>query len=156
MTEFPSNSKLPRSEKPAPERVVEQVVSGEVSSRKKPLGRRLREIFIGGDTKSVVSYVISDVLMPQAKEMFVEAVSSGFEKLIYGDSRPPRRYGSRPTTNPGPTNYTRYAVRGNNPIGRQSHEDRRTTASVRTHDLDDVLLATRVEAETVIDRMYDL
>jgi hypothetical protein len=47
-------------------------------------------------------------------------------------------------------------VRGNNPIGRQSHEDRRTTASVRTHDLDDVLLATRVEAETVIDRMYDL
>lgn len=156
MTEFPSNSKLPRTERTAPEKVVEQVVSGEVSSRKKPLGRRFREVFIGGDTKSVIQYVISDVLMPQAREMFVEAVSSGFERLIYGDSRPNRRYGARPTTNPGPTNYTRYAMRGNNPIGRQGHEERRPTASVRTHDLDDILLATRIEAETVIDRMYDL
>jgi hypothetical protein len=156
MTEFPSNSKNPQTPNPAPEKVVEQVVSGEATSRKKPLGRRFREVFIGGDTKSVISYVFSDVLMPQAKEMFVEAVSSGFERLIYGDSRPGRRSGVRPPTGPGPTNYTRYAVRGNNPIGRQGHEDRRPTVSVRTQDVDEILLATRVEAETVIDRMYDL
>lgn len=158
MTEFPGNSKNAQPSKPAdPERIVEQVVSGEVTSRKKPLGRRLREVFIGGDTKSVISYVFSDVLMPQAKEMFVEAVSSGFEKLIYGDARPgSRRPSSRPPTGPGPTNYTRYAVRGNNPIGREGREDRRPTASVKTQDIDDILLATRVEAEMVIDRMYDL
>jgi hypothetical protein len=156
MTEFPSNSKLPRADSGTSDKVVEQVVSGEVSSRKKPLGRRLREVFIGGDTKSVVSYVFTEVLLPQAKEMLTEAVSSGFEKLIYGESRPGRRYGSRPTVTPGPTNYTRYAVRGNNPIGRHGVEDRRPTASVRTHELDDILLATRVEAETVVDRLYDL
>jgi hypothetical protein len=156
MTEFPSNSKNPQTPKPVPEKVVEQVVSGEATSRKKPIGRRLREVFIGGDTKTVISYVFSDVLMPQAKEMFVEAVSSGFEKLIYGDARPNRRYGNKPQPGPGPTNYTRYSTRGNNPIGRQGQEDRRPTASVRTQDIDDILLATRVEAETVIDRMYDL
>lgn len=157
MTEFPSNSRMPRTEKPVPERIVESVVSGEVASRRKPLSRRFREVFIGGDTKSVIGYVLSDVLLPQAREMFVEAVSSGFERLIYGENRPGRRYGSRPTTTtPGPTNYTRYGVRGNNPIGRQGQEDRRPTATVRTHELDDILLATRVEAETVIDRMYDL
>jgi hypothetical protein len=156
--EFPSNSKNSQTHKPAavPEKVVEQVVTGEAASRKKPLGRRLREVFIGGDTKSVVSYVITDVLVPQAKDMFAEAVSSGFERLIYGDSRPGRRYGGRPQTGPGPTNYTRYAVRGNNPIGRQDREDRRPTASARTQDIDDILLATRVEAETVVDRLYDL
>lgn len=156
MTEFPSNSKNPQTPKPA-DKVVEQVVTGEVASRKKPLGRRLREIFIGGDTKSVVSYVITDVLVPQAKDMFAEAVSSGFERLIYGDaSRPGRRYGGRPHTGPGPTNYTRYAVRGNNPIGRQVHDERRPTASVRTQDIDDILLETRPEAELVVDRLYDL
>lgn len=156
MTEFPSNSKNSQTQKPA-EKVVEQVVTGEATSRKKSLGRRFREVFIGGDTKSVVAYVITDVLVPQAKDMLSEAVSSGFERLIYGDSsRPNRRYGNRPQSGPGPTNYTRYAVRGNNPIGRQGQEDRRPTASVRTQDLDDILLATRVEAETVIDRMYDL
>lgn len=156
MTEFPSNSKNSQPPQPEPERVVEQVVTGEVTSRKKSLGRRFREVFIGGDTKTVISYVFSDVLMPQAKEMFVEAVSSGFEKLIYGEARPGRRTGTRHPTGPGPTNYTRYAVRGNNPIGRQGVEDRRPAASVRTQDIDDILLATRPEAELVIDRMYDL
>lgn len=158
MTEFPSNSKKSQPDKPAaPEKVVEQVVTGEAASRKKPLGRRLREVFIGGDTKSVVHYVITDVLVPQAKDMLSEAVSSGFERLIYGDSRPGRRIGNRPPSGPGPTNYTRYAVRGNNPIGRQDQADpRRPVASVRTQDIDDILLQTRVEAEHVIDRMYDL
>lgn len=154
MTEFPSNSKLP----PKPnieDKKIESVVSGEVVSRKKPLGRRFREIFIGGDTKSVMHYVIADVLIPQAKDMLSEAVSQGFERLIYGESRPHRRFPNR--TNPGgPTNYTRYAVRGNNPIGRSGIEDRRPNVTAQNHALDDILLATRVEAETVLDRMYDL
>lgn len=158
MTEFPSNSKNSQTTPQTQERVVEAVVSSEATSRKKPLGRRLREVLIGGDTKSVINYVFSDVLMPQAKEMFVEAVSSGFEKLIYGEARSSRRYGGqgRPQTGPGPTNYTRYAVRGNNPIGRQTQESRRPNASIRTQEIDDILLATRVEAELVVDRLYDL
>lgn len=154
MTEFPSNSKNSQPPKP-PEKNVQQVVTGEAASRKKSLGRRFRDVFIGGDTKSVVAYVIGDVLVPQAKDMLAEAISSGFERLIYGDSSPGRRFGRRPPTGPGPTNYTRYAVRGNNPIGRQGHEDRRPV-TVRTQDIDDILLATRVEAEMVVDRMYDL
>jgi hypothetical protein len=156
MTEFPSNSKNPQTPPKPVEKIVEQVVTGEAASRKKTLGRRFREVFIGGDTKSVISYVIADVLVPQAKDMFAEAVSSGFERLIYGESRPGRRHGMRTQAGPGPTNYTRYSARGNNPIGRQEREDRRPTASVRTQDLDDILLATRVEAEAVVDRMYDL
>jgi len=154
MTEFPSNSRnAPRS---APEdKNIEPVVSGEVASRKKPLGRRLREVFIGGDTKSVMHYVVADVLIPQAKDMLVEALGQGFEKLIYGESRPGRRMGPRHMS-PGPTNYTRYAVRGNNPLGRQIRDDPRPPLSPRTQQMDDIILATRVEAETVLDRMYDL
>lgn len=154
MTEFPSNSRNPQKSTPE-HKNIESVVSGEVSSRKKPLGRRLREVFIGGDTKSVLSYVITEVLIPQAKDMASEAVSQGVEKLIYGESRPGRRLGSRHLS-AGPTNYTRYAVRGNNPIGRQVREDPRSPASLRSQDMDDIILATRVEAETVLDRMYDL
>lgn len=154
MTEFPSNSKLPHKT-PTEDKKIESVVSGEVASRKKPLGRRFREVFIGGDTKSVLHYVIADVLIPQAKDMLSEAVSQGFERLIYGESRPGRRPGSR-YSSPGPTNYTRYAVRGNNPIGRQGREDPRTAPGVRSQQMDDIILATRVEAETVLDRMYDL
>jgi hypothetical protein len=155
MPEFPGNSKHSQQPPKPAEKIVEQVVSGEAASRKKPLGRRLREVFIGGDTKSVLGYIVQDVLIPQAKDMLTEAVSSGFERLIYGEDRRVNRsrYGARPSS--GPTNYTSYAARGNNPIGNQGVH-RQPNASIRTQSIDDILLATRPEAETVVDRMYDL
>lgn len=156
-TEFPGNSK--NNPRPQPQgsepKKVESVVTGEVQARKRGLFKRFKDVFIGGDSRSVVQYVVMDVLVPQAKDMITEAASQGFERLIYGEHRPRNRFGSgaRP---PGPTNYTRYSVRGNNPIGRSGVEDRRPTAQARSHTIDDILLATRVEAETVLDRMYDL
>lgn len=154
--EFPSNSKDSRPKTPVnEEKKVESVVTNAVETRKKSLFKRFTEVFIGGDSRSVVQYVLNDVLLPQAREMITEAASQGFERLIYGESRGPRRPGggARPG---GPTNYTRYAVRGNNPIGRAAGEDRRPMAQPRTSDVDDILLATRVEADTVLDRMYDM
>lgn len=156
MPEFPSNSKSKQPQPAAGDKVVEQVVTSEAASRKKPLGRRLREIFIGGDSKSVWNYVIADVLIPQAKDMLVEAVGTGIERMIYGDNRPRRTGGSRPHVGPGPTNYTRYADRGNNPIGRYGVANREPNASLRTQSIDDILLATRVEADAVLERMYDI
>lgn len=156
MPDFPSNSKSQPPKPAAPEKVIEPVVVSEAASRKKSLGRRLREVFIGGDSKSVVNYVIADVLIPQAKDMFVEAVSTGFERMIYGENRSRRPGGGyRPNVGAGPTNYTRYADRGNNPIGRHA-SGRQPNASLRTQSIDDILLATRVEAEAVVERMYDI
>ena len=152
---FPSNSKSPRQE---PERVVEQVVQDPAKKRKKSIGRQFREVFIGGDTRSVVHYVIFDILVPQAKDMMADAASSGFEKLIFGENRPAnRRFGSRPTQ----TNYTnyanRYAVRGNNPVGRAERDPQgRPPATPQGHPMDDILLASRAEADEIIGRMYDL
>lgn len=155
MPDFPSNSKSQPPTKA--EKIVEPVVTSEAATRKKSLGRRLREIFIGGDSKSVLNYVVSDILVPQAKDMLVEMVTSGFERTIYGESRPPRRPGGyRPNVGAGPTNYTRYADRGNNPIGRHGVSERHPNASLRTQSIDDILLATRVEAEAVVERMYDI
>lgn len=160
MSEFPSNSKTPRPQTPAAEqeKKVESVVTNNVEKRKKSLLKRFVDIFIGGDSKSVVHYVVMEVLVPQAKDMMTEAASQGFERLIYGDSRPsrgPRRSGG-PGGSAGPTNYTRYAVRGNNPLGRSEGQDRRPVSPPRSQGSDDILLATRVEAETVLDRLYDL
>ena len=156
-TEFPGNSKHPNPQPDGKEsKKIESVVSAEAIARKRSLGKRLKDVFIGGDSRSVLHYVIMDVLVPQAKDMITEAASQGFERLIYGESRPNRRMGPRPGSGPSPTNYTRYAVRGNNPIGRFERESRQPTASVRTQEIDDILLATRVEADTVLEHMYDL
>lgn len=155
MTEFPGNSKRPQEPQENPKK-IESVIQTEAVARKKSLGRRLKEIFIGGDSRSVMQYVFMDVLVPQAKDMLAEATSQGFERLIYGESRPGRRY-PRPSAGANYTPYNRYSARGNNPIGRSQAmgSDRPPTASVRGHRIDDILLATRVEADTVLDRMYD-
>lgn len=157
-TEFPGNSKLPRREEADPEREkkVESVVTNEVTTRKKPLGRRILNIFVGGDSKSVAQYVIGDVLIPQVKDMIVEATTQGFERMIYGESRSGyrRRNPNRPGS--GPTQYNRYAVRGNNPLGRAGADDRRPVAEPRGQDVDDLLFATRPEAELTLERMYDM
>jgi hypothetical protein len=156
--EFPGNSKMPRPHAPAveQEKKVESVVTNDVEKRKKSLLKRFVNIFIGGDSRSVVHYVVMEVLVPQAKDMMTEAASQGFERLIYGDSRPNRRGGLAGRPPGGGTPYNRYAVRGNNPIGRTTSEDHRRTAQPRSQNVDDILLATRVEAETVLDRLYDL
>lgn len=159
-TEFPGNSKMPRPHAAAPEqeKKIESVVTNEVEKRKKSLFKRFVSVFIGGDSKSVVQYVFTEVLIPQAKDMITEAASSGFERLIYGDNQQSRGYrrSSRTGYTQGPTNYTRYAVRGNNPIGRPSGESHRPVHQARTQSVDDILLATRIEAETVLERLYDL
>jgi hypothetical protein len=157
-TEFPGNSKFSRADKPEPEheKKVESVVTNEVTTRKKPLGRRILNIFIGGDSRSVVNYVLMDVLVPQAKEMLAEATSQGIERMIYGEARPGHRRSGPTRMAGGPTQYNRYAVRGNNPLGRAGADDRRGMAEPRSQDVDDLLFATRPEAELTLERMYDM
>lgn len=151
--EFPSNSKRPQPAATEPKN-VERVVVGEATSKKKSLGKRMKEMFIGGDSRSVTHYVLAEVIIPQVKDLITEVAQQGLERMIYGDNRTSRRPGPRP----GPsshTDYRRYSGRGNNPVGRATREER-PPASVQSRGMDDIHLQTRVEAETVIERMYDL
>lgn len=150
--EFPGNSK--RTPAAAEPKKIEQVVRTEATSVQKPLGRRLKEMFIGGDSRTVMQYVITEVLLPQAKDMVNEAIAQGFERLIFGDGRTNRSSGNRLGSNTH-TNYRQYAGRGNNPIGRSIREER-PPPSVQIKNVNDIICPTVVEAETVLNRMGDL
>lgn len=158
MTEFPGNAKAPRPQasEPKDEKKIESVVTNEVTTRKKSLLKRFVNVFIGGDSKTVVNYVLMDVLLPQAREMIADAASSGVERMIYGDTRPGHRRGPGSRNIGAGTAYNRYAVRGNNPLGRAGAPDRPGVVEARSHDVDDLLFATRPEAELTLERMYDL
>jgi hypothetical protein len=153
--DFPGNSKSPRSA-PSEPKNVQAVVTNEAVAKKKSLGKRAREIFVGGDSKTVIQYMISEILVPQAKDMIVEAVQQGFERMIFGESRSRHRTGSRPAGPNNYTNYNRYSGRGNNPIGRSERADRPPAASTRSNVLDDIVVQTRVEADAVLDQMFEI
>jgi hypothetical protein len=160
--DFPSNSKSekvlsPEQEESTEEKVVLKVVTGNVVRRKKPLGNRFMETFFGGDGHSVVDYVIKDVLLPAAKDMVADAVSQGIERMIFGESRAPggRRASARGINN-GPVNYGRYSA--TSPVRKDPREESRPISrrSRSSHDFDEIILATRGEADEVIDKLYDM
>lgn len=149
-SEFPSNSKSTSKQTPRAKdetAKVEKVVTGTVVSRKKPLGRRLKETFVGGDAKGVGEYVVVDVLVPAAKDMIVDGFTQFIERMFYQESRSTLRYGSR------------YRAGGHTPYNRMSEprrrEDPRRDRRARAmHNFDEFILETRAEASEVLDRLH--
>lgn len=157
--DYPSNShKAQTAETEQPEaKKIESVVTGDVVRRRKPLGKRFTETFVGGDAKSALGYVLFDVLVPAAKDMASDAVSQGIDRMLFGESRSPgRRSGSRRGSGSSPNGYVSYNRMSSG--NRESREDPRNPSrrARSSHDFDEIILATRVEAEEVIDRLFDL
>jgi hypothetical protein len=154
--DYPSN----KGEQPQ-EKEIKRVISGDAVRRKKPLRKQFSETFVAGDMKSAMRYVMFDVLIPAAKDMISEAGAQGLDKLIYGETRGRRGgrvYGSTPPADgpqSGPTgfvSYSRYAM-GSRQTGPQRTMSRRARSQ---HDFDEIILSSRVEAEEVIDKMFEI
>lgn len=151
--DYPANSRKAKLEAvPVAREGVEKVVTNEVTRRKQGLLSRFGGGFIAEDGGTVVGYVLTEVLLPAAKNMISDAVSQGIERMLFGDSRP-RAAGS---DRRGYTNYSRFArdIPGSNagPSGTRSM----TRHQRATHDFNDIIIASRAEAEDVIERLRDL
>lgn len=140
---------------------VQRVVTTPVRRRKKPLGKRMKELFLGSDSISVKEYIVQDVVVPAIKDMVSDAVSGGVERVLFGDSAPHRRryHSPGPSSNRGRvyTNYQGYSsrdARDRPPF--QSDRRRRSVEMRERRRFDDILLATRAEGEDVLRRLYDL
>lgn len=172
MDEFPTNAHTKRER---PERVKEdekdldvkkprvekKIVANKVVRRKKTLGTRFREVFLGADADTVREYIIMDVMIPAAKDMITDAVSGGVERMLFGDSQHGGRRSRSRSRGPNVyTSYDRYSSRDrrDRPPFRDDRRDRPALSrrARENHDFDDIVLATRAEADEVIDRLYDL
>lgn len=150
--EYPPNSEASKREpEQRDDKNIERVTSGDAIRKKKSLRKQLRETFIAGDLKTSIRYVTFDILLPTIRDMLWEAGSGGIEKLIFGDSR--RRGSTVPQSGPtGYVSYNRYSM-GNRASGPARAMSRMARAR---HDFDEIVLESRVEAEEVIDRLFDL
>lgn len=145
--DYPPNSKAARSST-EPKR-VERVVSAEATRRKKSLGKQFQNTFFGGSARQAVEYMVFNVLIPAAKDALADAGAQGIEKLIFGESR-------RKGPSHGPPGYVSYNRMSQRP-GPAGMMPRQLSSRARQqHDFDEILLASRREAESVIDQMYDV
>ena len=167
MDEYPANShkvrdvtrdytNKGRTEGEEEPKKIEKVIEGEVLRRKKPLPKRLAESFVGGDLRTVRTYVLFEVLLPAAKDTLADVVSQGVERMLFGEARSTsRRTGVRPGSRYTPYNqYSQYS-KSSSAVRREEPRSisRRSRAA---HEFDEIILATSREAQDVIDRLFDL
>ena len=130
---------------------IQQVVANGATRRKKSLRKQFKDTFVAGDARTAVKYAMFEVLLPAARDMVVEAMHQGMEKLIFGDSR--RRGAIPPQSGPtGHISYNRYS--GSSRLGSAQRAMSRVARS--RHDFDEIVLDNRTEAEEVIDRLFNL
>lgn len=147
--DYPSNNhtKKQRVEKKE-DKKVEKVTKGRVVKKKKSLGKKFTETFLGDDIESVSSYIIHDVIIPAAKNMMSDTVSNGVEMLLFGQVR-----GSRTRRDKGKSHVSYSNYYKDDRSRRPSDRPARNRAR---HNFDDIILETRGEAEEVLSHLVDL
>lgn len=142
--DYPSNSKTKKVDKN-----VSKVVSGEVIQRKSQEQSKFKEAIAGEDARSVFSYIFFDVVIPAAKSMLADASSQFIERILFGDSSR-RPSGGRQ----GYTSYNKVYESRNRPSKPIRPELSRQARA--NHNFGEVILASRGEAEHVLDSLIAL
>lgn len=150
--EFPPNSRVSKG---ARDRDITPVTTTGAKRKKKSMRKQFQETFIAGDAKSAVQYMIFDIALPAAQDLFLESFIGGVEKLVRGDSY--RRRGSTPPQS-GPAGNVQYNYqRVSMGPSRLSSPQRAISRQARArHNFDEIVLDQRAQAEEVIDRLFDL
>lgn len=158
MTDYASNAKKNKEGgdgEPKPPKDIKAVVKSDVIIQKPSLGRKIKDVFIAADFKTVVGHVVYEVLIPAAKNMFVNSVEEGVHRLVYRGAPLDRR-----RLPPGASGPPRFSY--NNPINRGEYRDPRTspplpgTNRVPRRGRNDYILTTREDANLVLERMGDI
>lgn len=151
-----SNKTKETKDKP-PKKDLGKVVTGDVIVKPKTVGSRFRNIFFGGDIDSAFSYVVAEVLLPALRNLVVETVSRGTDRLIYGDSahrRRPTHFGSR-------IQYNNPVSRGGSSLYRERVQlgvEQRPTErwSTASRDADTIIVASKTDAENVVEQLTEI
>lgn len=154
MQDFPSNSQKAKAPD-APREKLEPVTSAEtVRRRKKGLGRKFKQTFFGGSARGAAEDTVAEVIVPAIRDLVFESLHNTIDRLIYGDrvSRPRRPSGIITNQPTGRVNYGQYS----SPQQTQATQRTVTRKHRAHHDMSELVVPTRDEANAVLDRMYDI
>lgn len=123
------------------EKRVEKVIQGNVRTRKRSVSKRMRDVFISEDADTIRSYIVTDVLVPEIKEIIMETVNV----ILFGGSRPGSK--KKGQTYVSYSSYSSPSYKNS-----QKQIEKRNTVN----DLNDVIFESRGEAEEVLSSLVDI
>lgn len=147
---------MPPSSAPKNERRLDPVIKSRVEVRKKGLGSRFAESFVSGEgAQTVWGHVVFGVVIPTVRDLIVNAGMEALHQTFYGNSAGPGRpraggynYASGSQAYQQ-QNYGAYSQPRPDP---RSSQERRAGGA---HDPSQVVFPSRVEAQEVLQGMYD-
>ena len=159
--DYASNSKMPKDDKPeeTPERVVpDKIVTGQVIRKPKGIFTRVRHVFLGGEATDAGRYLAGEVLLPAFRNLLVDAIRIGTERIVYGESQ---RSGMLPSNRYAPmTNYqqARPPYRGARDGGRDRAylPDQPGLMPSRRNQMPEIILQKREDAEAVLEELMNV
>ena len=167
--EFPSNTVKKAAPKTGERQPLEQVTTGKVIVKKAGPGKRFRAIFIGEDGfRGTATRVLWDVIIPGAKDLLFDAGQEYLGRSLGIDTRGARRgnslfnYNNIGSTLASRVNYNRPGFM-TDPRDRQQQAQPAPKAgppgrnvTLGNVTIDDIICASRIEADDVIGRMENL
>lgn len=160
--DLPSNSVASRTEKMAERKAKIEVGRSIVPEKRRPIVRHqaivkkktlvqsIASMFVAGNTESVFSYVLNDVLLPAAKSTIQEMITSGIDMMLFGETRSHGRSSraSRSTISYG--NFYQRSSGGPSKRSAQRHSSPRDRFG-----LEDIYFRHGDEATEVLDQMCE-
>lgn len=125
------------------EKKVEKVVTGPVITKKKSGLSKFADEFISEDAKNIKTYVLGDVLIPAVKKALCDIVTDGINMLLYGNAKAGYKRSTADRVS-----YSSYSNRDTRAVNNSRYGS--------SYSYDQIVLATRGEAEDVLDRMMEL
>lgn len=109
--------------------------------------RKFADIFISEDVSNVKSYIFMDVIVPAVKKAIYDVVTNGIDMFLYGGSGK-----GKSSSNSSKVSYRNYYERKDSGGYRSSDSN----ISRNALDYEDIVFATRGEAEAAKQQMNDL
>lgn len=149
-----------------PEKKIEKVVTGEVINKPKPIGRKFKDIFFGGELRSAARFVTADVILPAFRDLLVDAVVNGTRRVVYGESmyrrnrpfeyRPRVSYNDPIRARSYPYSYPRDPRDPRDrPVANLPDQPSRWRTE-RPSNVNEIILANRSDAENVVEGLIDI
>lgn len=131
---------------------VKSVVQGQVTHKKPPARKRLRESLGLEETRTVGDYLVWDVLLPAAKETIADVVKKGIDVFLYGGTGryPADRRSGRPSSHVSYEGY--YSKRGDYKSERSRYSYRGRAAM----DFREFVFDDRRDAEMVLSELCEI
>ena len=126
---------------------IKAVVNGKVTKKKKGIGSKIGAVlFDDNNVGDVKEYVLFDVIVPAVKNAISNAITGGIDMLLFGERR------SDSSRSSYSRDYTSYSSRSTSRRDSSRQGYRRPSL----FELDDILFPTKLDANSVIDNMFNI